>query len=156
MKACLLNHILSLGASLIIQASHAHADEKYILDSEPVIASCQKEKICICRETGGDVYNEGLKIRCTFKNKTTKDTYSYFIKHHTNDISELLPRELESKNFNIKIKNRESEDIEIDYRIDRKTGKTTIRMDYINGGYGYVITPQKNSTILDFLYFSYN
>lgn len=134
----------------------ALAEEKDISNREPVIASCLRDKICSCQEAGGNVYEEGFKIRCIFRGKNIEQTYHYFSGHHTSEIAGLLPKEPIKKNIKSINKNHRSEEIEISYSANQKNGKIEIKLDYIYGGYGYVFTPKNNNTILDFLYFSYN
>lgn len=145
-----------LALFIISHTNQALAEEKDISNSEPVIASCLRDKICSCREAGGNVYEEGFKIRCIFRGKNIEQTYHYFSGHHTSEIAGLLPKEPIKKIIKSKNKNKESEEIEISYSANRRTGKIEIKLDYTYCGYGYVFTPGNNSTILDFLYFSYN
>lgn len=143
--------------TILVLSSTVSAKETNVSNAEPVIKQCLKDHICICKDMGGDVYNDGLKTQCIFHDYTVESTYSYFIRFHTPESSELLLKQIPTQNKRIIKKNDDTGlETEVNYTVSQKNKNLKIEVDFIYGGYNYIFTPKGNDTILEFLYFSYN
>ncbi len=142
---------------LLLLSSSAFADEVKVYDREPVIKQCLKDHICTCQDMGGDVYDEGSKIRCVFDKHSVESVYSYFIRFHTPELSGLLLKKIPTSNKHLIKKNKDiGSETEVNYIVSQKNKNLKIDVDFIYGGYNYIFTPKGNDTILEFVYFSYN
>jgi hypothetical protein len=151
MRHVILAMALSLG---VILGSYAADDAE---PTEPVIEQCQKDHLCTCEELGGDVYDEGLTIRCLFPNTSVEVLYAYFKKYHSPNMRTFLPPQLPKRDRTLRLKDPEEPGFKVTvYHYVYKHKKHKIQVDYRNGGYGYTFAQQGSDATLDFTYNSYN